>query len=128
MNIADVTNSKSTYELQLNILPQGSIENRVQLVRFDNWAEEQTHKNLGNKLNTTTHIHLYNHLDLLRGKKNGAFDIVFNLTEDSTDFETALNVFVKFILQDEELQKKLIKKVLKEKETASSEFGSSGMA
>lgn len=118
INIDDVTNSKSNYELQLNILPQGSIEDRVQLVRFDNWKEEQTHKNLGNKLNTVTHIHLYNHLDLLRGKKNGAFDIAFNLTENSTDFETALKVFAGFVLQNSDLQKDFIKKVLKSKDTA----------
>lgn len=127
ININDVTNSKSTYELQLNILPQGSIENRVQLVRFDNWAEEQTHKNLGNKLNTVTHIHLYNHLDLLRGKKNGAYDIAFNLQEESTDFETALKVFMEFVVRDENLRDKLLKRVLKAKEMAVSSFGSSGM-
>ena len=128
INIDDVTNNKSNYELQLNILPQAVIENRVQIVRFDNWKEEQTHRNLGNKLNTVTHIHLYNHLDLLRGKKNGAYDIAFNLTEDSTDFETALKVFMEFIVRDEELQNKLIKKVLKAKESAVLALGTGEMS
>lgn len=127
INIDDVTNSKSNYELQLNILPQESIENRVQLVRFDNWSEEQTHRNIGNKLNTTTHIHLYNHFDLLRGKKNGAFDIAFNLAEKSTDFETALKVFLEFVVSDEKLRRELFKKVLKTKDLAVASFEGSGM-
>ena len=111
IHIDDVTNDKSNYELQLNILPHGEFENRVQLVRFDNWAEEQSHKNIGNKLRTTTHIHLYNHFDLLRGKKNGGYDIAFNLEEDSTDFDVALKVFLEFISSDNELYKELLKKI-----------------
>jgi len=104
VNISDVTNDKSTYEIQLNILPEGELQHRIQLVRFDNWKDPQYHKNLGNKLQTTTHIHLYNPLDLLRGKKNGAFDIAFNISDKSTDFESALDTFVAMISNDEKLQ------------------------
>jgi hypothetical protein len=99
-------------------LPHGSFENRVQLVRFDNWAEEQSHKNIGNKLKTTTHIHLYNHFDLLRGKKNGGYDIAFNLEEDSTDFDVALKVFLKFISSSDELYKELFKRISRSKANA----------
>lgn len=118
IHIDDITNSKSNYELQLNILPHGSFENRVQLVRFDNWAEEQSHKNIGNKLKTTTHIHLYNHFDLLRGKKNGGYDIAFNLEEDSTDFDVALKVFLKFISSSDELYKELFTRISRSKANA----------
>ena len=118
IHIDDVTNSKSNYELQLNILPHGSFDHRVQLVRFDNWAEEQSHKNIGNKLKTTTHIHLYNHFDLLRGKKNGGYDIAFNLEEDSTDFDVALNVFLQFVSSSDELRKELLKRISRSKANA----------
>ena len=118
IHIDDVTNNKSNYELQLNVLPMGSFDNRVQLVRFDNWAEEGSHKNLGNKLKTTTHIHLYNHLDLIRGKKNGGYDIAFNLEEDSTDFNVALKVFLEFVCSDEKLQKRLFDRVSRVKNYA----------
>ena len=75
-------------------------------------------KNIGNKLKTTTHIHLYNHFDLLRGKKNGGYDIAFNLEEDSTDFDVALKVFLKFVSSDEELYKELLKRISRVKSYA----------
>ena len=105
--------SKSTYEIQLNALPNGSIENRLQLMRLDNWKDVQSHKNLGNKLQTATHVHLYNPLDLLRGKKNGAYDIAFNIEDKSTEFNTALESFLIMISNDEKLTNKIYSTVLK---------------
>ena len=104
-------------------MPKGSIDNRIQLVRFDNWAKEQTHKNIGKKLSTTTHIHLYNHFDLIRGKTNGSYDIAFNFSEESTDFEKALKVFLEFISGDDDIFKELTDKILKAKLDAQSELG-----
>lgn len=111
IHISDVTDDKSNYELQLNVLPAGSFKNRVQLVRFDNYGKDGTHKNVGNKLNTRTHIHLYNHFDLIRGKEFGEYDIAFNLEDESTDFGVALKVFLEFISSDKELYNTLLKKV-----------------
>lgn len=101
--IEDITNPTCNYEIQLNILPDSKISHRIQLIRLDNWNSLQTHKNLSKKLTTTTHIHLYNPLDLLRGKKNGSFDISFNTNSASTDFETSFKTFLDILDLDDSL-------------------------
>lgn len=113
INIEDVNNSCSNYEIQLNLLPQGVIANRLQLVRLDNWDRQQPHKNIANKLKTTTHIHLYNEFDLLRGKENGSLDIAYNIESKSTDFETSLDIFLNVLGLEEELKKKIYRMSVK---------------
>lgn len=100
INIEDVNNPCSNYEMQLNLIPAGKISKRLQLLRLDNWANEQPHKNVGNKLKTRTHIHIYNEFDLLRGKVNGNFDIAYNLNSKSTEFNTALETFLDILELD----------------------------
>lgn len=110
--IADLTNNFGNYEIQFNILPAGEFDKRIQLIRMDNYSQTQAHKNVGGqKLSTSTHIHLYNHFDLLRGKKNGNFDITHNLEESSTDFDNALNSFVKTLNLNQSLSDEITKKV-----------------
>ena len=110
--IKDINKEKSTYEIQLNLLPQGDINKRVQLIRIDNYETMQAHKNLGGKrLDTTTHVHLYNHFDILRGKVNGNYDISHNLENQSTDFDTALNSFLSTMDLDTELHNEIVKKI-----------------
>jgi len=110
--IKDICKDKSTYEIQLNLLPQGYIDKRIQLIRVDNYETQQAHKNLGGKrLPTSTHVHLYNHFDLLRGKVNGNYDISHNLENDSTDFYSALNSFLYVMDLDVELHKDIVKKI-----------------
>ena len=70
------------------------------MLRLDNWDSEQPHKNVGNKLKTRTHIHIYNEFDLLRGKVNGNFDIAYNLNSKSTEFNTALETFLDILELD----------------------------
>lgn len=127
--IKDITNPNSTYEIQFNALPSGNIENRVQLIRFDNWEEKQTHKNIGQKLDTTSHIHIYNHLDLLRGAKNGAYDIAYNISDESIDFDRALKIFIDLIISNDsnfakELTTNLLKTINKLKAQKSTESSS----
>ena len=110
--IKDINKSNSSYEIQLNLLPQGKIDKRIQLMRVDNYETQQAHKNLGGKrLPTSTHVHLYNHFDLLRGKVNGNYDISHNLENGSTDFDTALNLFLSTMDLDIELYKEIVKKI-----------------
>lgn len=113
INIEDVNNPCSNYEIQLNLLPQGDISNRLQLIRFDNWAFEQPHKNVGKKLQTTTHIHLYNQFDLLRGRVNGNFDIVYNFNNNSTEFDTAFLTFLDILDFNFDLRTELYNKTMK---------------
>ena len=100
ININDATNNQSTYEIQLNLIPDGNFDSRIQLVRLDNWEKDGAHKNVARKLKTRTHIHLYNELDILRGKTNGAYDIAFNLEDKSADFETSLKTFLNLLKFD----------------------------
>jgi len=97
--LKDVNNINGNYEIQLNIIPRGQLDSRLQLLRLDNWEIPQVHKNIGKKLRTTTHIHLYNKFDLLRGKENGNFDIAYNLENNKADFYTALEIFAS-VLKD----------------------------
>jgi hypothetical protein len=110
--IKDINKNKSSYEIQLNLLPQGNINKRIQLIRIDNYETKQAHKNLGGKrLDTTTHVHLYNHFDLLRGKVNGNYDISHNLENNSTDFISALHGFLSVLDLDVELHNEIVKKI-----------------
>lgn len=107
INIEDVNNPCSNYEIQLNIVPQGKFSNRLQLVRLDNWDSEQPHRNIAKKLKTRTHIHLYNEFDLIRGKVDGAYDIAYNFNNNSTNFETALTTFLDILDFDEDLRNEI---------------------
>ena len=113
INIADVNNPCSNYEIQLNVLPHGRISNRLQLMRLDNWESEQPHKNIAKKIATTTHIHLYNEFDLLRGKINGNYDIAYNLEGKSTNFETSLKTFLEILDFDDVTQRKMLNTTIK---------------
>lgn len=110
--IKDVNVPNSNYEIQLNVLPDAKIENRLQLLRIDNWETKQTHKNVSKKLDTTTHIHLYNWFDLLRGKTNGQFDIAYNIEDKSTDFNSALVTFFQIVCLNEDLERDIYGKIL----------------
>ena len=107
----DIHNDTGVYEIQLNILPQGDIKNRIQLMRMDNWETPQPHKNLGNKLTTSTHIHLYNEFDILRGKENGGFDIAFNIENSNTNFFQSLDNFLSMLDLDYDLQDLIYTKI-----------------
>lgn len=110
--IEDVNVSDCNYEIQLNVLPDAKIEHRLQLLRVDNWKNQQTHKNIAKKLDTTTHIHLYNWFDLLRGKTNGSFDIAYNIEHKSTEFNMALSTFLQIINLRENLERNIHSKIL----------------
>ena len=97
IKIDDVNDEYSNYEMQISIIPRGDLSLRLQLMRLDNWHKEMSHKNVAKKLATTTHIHLYNEFDLLRGKENGSFDIAYNLEGESTSFETSLKRFLQIL-------------------------------
>lgn len=107
MEVADVMNDKSNYEIQFNIVPNGDLTKRIQLIRLDNWQTEQPHKNVANKLSTRTHIHLYNEFDLLRGKTNGNYDIAYNFSGSSTTFNTSLKTFLEILELNPAVQKKI---------------------
>lgn len=105
--IDDVNNQLSNYEMQINIIPHGELKNRLQLMRLDNWASEQSHRNIATKLSTTTHVHLYNEFDLLRGKTNGAFDIMYNLDGEGVKFETSLKRFLAILDFNDDISKSI---------------------
>ena len=111
--IEDELNPASTYEIQLNVLFDGNIENRVQLIRLDNWQTQQYHKNIANKLQTKTHTHFYNQFDLIRGKENGGFDISHNLENGAVTFDKAFVTFVKSLGLKLALQKDILKQFSK---------------
>lgn len=113
ISINDINNPISNYEMQLNIVPHGDLNQRLQLIRLDNWASEQTHRNIAKKLATTTHIHLYNEFDLLRGKTNGAYDIAYNIEGDSTAFEKSLKTFLEILDLGKEISDKIYNSVTK---------------
>ena len=91
----------------------GNIENRVQLIRLDNWQTQQYHKNIANKLQTKTHTHFYNQFDLIRGKENGGFDISHNLENGAVTFDKAFVTFVKSLGLKLALQKDILKQFSK---------------
>ena len=112
IKINDLHSDKCSYEIQLNLLPDGNIDNRIQLMRIDNYATKQAHNNIGGKrLETTTHVHLYNQFDLMRGKKNGNYDISHNLENVGTDFNTALHSFFAVMDLDVSLYNEIKKKI-----------------
>lgn len=113
IEIDDINDSLSNYEMQINIIPHGKINQRLQLMRIDNWASEQTHKNIANTLSTTTHVHLYNEFDLLRGKTNGSFDIAYNLEGTGVEFETALKKFLDIIDFGIDISKTVYRSIVK---------------
>lgn len=115
--IEDELNPNSTYEIQLNVLFDGNIENRVQLIRLDNWETQQSHKNIANKLQTKTHTHFYNQFDLIRGKENGGFDISHNLENGAIAFDKAFVIFVKSLGLNFALQKDILKQFSKSNPT-----------
>lgn len=112
INIKDVNNPCSCYEIQLNLIPQADISNRLQLLRIDNFSKKGVHKNLKNKLDTTTHIHLYNQFDLIRGKQNGKFEIAYNLEDRSTEFITALTTFLDILDLEPDLKEELFNRTI----------------
>jgi hypothetical protein len=118
IQINDITAPVSSYEMQLSIIPHGDLNNRLQLIRLDNWRTEQPHKNIAKKLSTTTHIHLYNEFDLLRGKTNGAFDIAYNIDGESTEFEESLKTFLQIIDLGEDISEQIYKYTMKSLEAA----------
>lgn len=112
MQISSLETGKTNYEIQLNLLPQGEISKRIQLIRMDNYESKKAHNNIGGKrLETTTHVHLYNHLDLFRGRKNGNYDISHNLEDDGVDFDKALELFVSIMDLNTDLSNAIIAKV-----------------
>ena len=113
VQLNDVNNSYSNYEMQINIVPHGDLEYRLQLMRLDNWEHEQTHRNVAKKLATTTHIHIYNEFDILRGKTNGAYDIAYNIEGRSTEFESSLKTFLKILDLDKPVSKEIYETTLK---------------
>lgn len=113
MEISDITNDLSNYEMQFNIVPNGDLTKRIQLMRLDNWESEQPHKNVAKKLATRTHIHLYNEFDLLRGKINGNYDIAYNFSGSSTTFNTSLKTFLEILGLNPEVQKTVYNLTLK---------------
>ena len=113
IQINDVANSCSTYEMQISIVPHGDFEHRLQLMRLDNWESEQSHRNIAKKLATRTHIHLYNEFDLLRGKTNGAFDIAYNVEGRHTTFEDSLKTFLRILDLDQDITKVIYASTIK---------------
>ena len=122
--IKDVSNLNGTFEIQLNAMPDSNIKSRVQLIRLDNWETKQSHKNIAKKLETSTHIHMYNHFDLLRGKSNGSFDIAYNVEDKNTDFLTALKLFLGVVGFEDGLDIKVYKTIEKAIKTAQAEVSS----
>ena len=109
IEIDDINNQLSNYEMQINIIPHGNLEDRLQLMRIDNWETKQTHKNIAKTLSTTTHVHLYNEFDLLRGKTNGGFDIAYNLEGTGVEFESALKTFLEILDLGRDISKSIYK-------------------
>lgn len=107
IQLSDILNPFSNYEMQLSIIPHGNIDCRLQLIRLDNWESKQPHKNIAKKLSTTTHIHLYNEFDLLRGKTNGAFDIAYNIEGERTEFKDSLKTFLQILDLGSDISKKI---------------------
>lgn len=112
IQLNDFTNSYSDYEMHISIIPHGNLNNRLQLMRLDNWASEQVHRNIAKKLSTVTHVHLYNEFDLLRGKTNGAYDIAYNLDKGSTAFESSLKTFLAILELDSDITKDIYNSTL----------------
>ena len=98
--------------MQINLIPHGNLQQRLQIMRLDNWEAKQMHKNISKTLTTKTHVHLYNEFDLLRGNTNGGFDIAYNLEGEGVDFETALKQFLKILDFDKSISKKVLKTII----------------
>lgn len=112
IEINNIMANNSAYEIQYNIIPaDDTLKNRIQLLRLDNWEVEGKHKNISNTLSTSTHIHLYNMFDLIRGKRNGSFDIAYNITEEGTTFNLALETFLSVLCVTEDFKKEVKTKV-----------------
>ena len=127
IQLNDINNAFSNYEMQLSIVPRGELDNRLQLIRLDNWKTEQPHKNIAKKLTTSTHIHLYNEFDLLRGKTNGAFDIAYNIEGGSTEFEESLKRFLQILDLGEEISQKVYKFTMKSFESSKIKIDEKGI-
>lgn len=108
----DVTDKNNNFEIQFNYLPNNSIDNRIQILRMDSYNNQGAHKNVGgSKILTQLHLHVYNKLDLIRGKDNGSYDIEYNLAKNIYDFSQCLNMFCKIINLPESIQKTIKNKI-----------------
>ncbi len=104
----DLCDDKGKYEIQFNILPHHRLDCRVQLLRIDNYKNDGFHKNIGGtKVKTKSHVHIYNQLDLIRGKKNGGYDIAYNMDDTHSTFNDALNLFMEMIELDDIICKQI---------------------
>lgn len=112
INIDDVSKEGSKYEIQYNAIPCSKLDSRIQLYRLDAFTKEAVHKNKSLKLKTTTHLHKYNHFDILRGKTSGKYDIADNIEEDVSTFEDSLDYFLSLLsLESDTLKSKIINKI-----------------
>lgn len=105
----DLNVNDGNFEIQLNMLCENKLENRIQLLRIDNYATDGVHKNWGGqKIKTKTHVHIYNQFDLIRGRVNGNFDIAYNLENKHQSFDEALNTLFKIInFESKECEEKI---------------------
>ncbi len=115
IDINDITQDKTKFEIQLNLLVGPEISNRIQILRMDNYIKKGTHKNTGAvKIDTTTHLHKYNGLNKVRKNKHGEMDIYKNWENGVEDFVEGLELFLKETGVNVELQKILKKEILKQ--------------
>lgn len=112
IEIKDVNNPLSSYEMQVSVIPQDNIEQRIQLIRLDNIENDNPHRNIAKKLQTRTHVHLYNEFDLLRGETNASFDIAYNLKGKDVLFEESLKTFLEIVDFDCGVSKEIYNKVM----------------
>ena len=113
IDINDITKDKSKFEIQLNLLVGSEISNRIQMLRMDNYINKGVHKNTGAlRIDTTTHLHKYNALNKVRKNKNGEMDIYKNWENGVENFTEGLEIFLKEMGMNVELQKILKKQIL----------------
>lgn len=113
IDINDINQDKSKFEMQLNLLVGSEISNRIQILRMDNYVNKGIHKNTGSlRIDTTTHLHKYNALNKVRKNKNGEMDIYKNWENGVENFTEGLEIFLKEMGMNVELQKILKKQIL----------------
>ena len=113
IDINDIKQSKSKFEIQLNLCVGSDIKNRIQIMRMDNYVNKGIHKNTGSiKLDTTTHLQKYNALNKVRKNKNGEMDIYKNWKDGVKDFNDGLDIFLSEFVVNEKMKEKIKSEII----------------
>ena len=91
------TQNDYDYEIQFYILPNNIFNERLQVSRHDGFSVVVAHNNLDKQqVQTYSHSHVYNVLEMILGRKKGKYDISYNSASEPKSFDESLGECVEY--------------------------------